>query len=75
MSIYEIIKTTVQKIEWPAIKLEQLTTFTIQELALIALVLAILISGIGVIKFLAWVTLGVVVATLAYRFIKEKILK
>jgi fatty acid desaturase len=70
----DTLKALLAGIKWPAVKLSDLTSMTIQELALIAVAVALLISSLALVRVLAWVVLGLVLVTLIYRFIKEKLL-
>lgn len=74
-AILNTLKAIVAGIKWPAIKLTDFTSLTIQELALLAVALVLLYEGSAFIRSLCGVALVVVVATLIYRFIRDKFTK
>lgn len=68
----EGFKSVFNGIKWPAVKLSDLTSASVQELALVAVVLALLLSSLSLVKLVATVIFVVVVIALIYRFIKDK---
>ena len=68
----EGFKGVFNSIKWPAVKLSDLTSASVQELALVAVVLALLLSSLSLVKMVATVIFVVVVLALIYRFVKDK---